>query len=188
PDGTDLNVNATFNLSAWILPVGQAGVLRFTAGNNLIFGATSTTSIRNGSFNGTGAVSRWDYEGRAGNDIVLNGAELRTGLGGNIFLSAGHDLKLLVGQGNQPNLTTTTGGNITLIAGGDLVASSIRLQGDSGPYTGIRLQGPGDLTIDVGGDFKGGSIVNGRLAGPGFVLSDGKARVTVGGNIWSPDS
>src|SRR5262249_38902840 len=66
PDGTDLNVNATFNLSAWILPVGQAGVLRFTAGNNLIFGATSTTSIRNGSFNGTGAVSRWDYEGRAG--------------------------------------------------------------------------------------------------------------------------
>lgn len=188
PDGADLNVNANFDLSSWVLPVGQAGVLRFTAGHDLIFGAFSATSIRNGPLSGPGAVNRWDYVGSAGHDIVLNGAELRTGLGGSISLSAGHDLKLQLSAGAQPNLRTVTGGNITLNAGGDLVASSIRQQGVTGPYTGIRLQGPGDLTINVGGDFKGGSTVNGQLAGPGFVLSDGKARVTVGGNIGAPDS
>jgi hypothetical protein len=188
PDGADLNVNANFNLSSWVLPAGQVGVLRFTAGHDLIFGATSPTAIRNGSLSGAGAANRWDYVGNAGNDIVLNGAELTTGLGGNISLTAGRDLQLLINStGAQPFLRTVTGGNITLDAGRDLIASSAR-QAGTGPYTGIRLQGPGDLTIDVAGDFKGGSIVNGKLAGPGFVLSDGKARVTVGGNIGAPDS
>jgi filamentous hemagglutinin family protein len=188
PDGANLNIDAIFNLTSWVLPAGQVGVLRFTAGRDLIFGATFTTSIRNGSTNGAGAVNRWDYVASAGNDIVLNGAELTTGLGGSISMAAGRDLQVLINNaGTQPFLRTGIGGNVSLDVGRDLIASSTR-QGGTGPYTGIRLQGPGDLTINVGGDFKGGSIVNGRLAGPGFVLSDGKARVTVGGNIGAPDS
>src|SRR5262249_6743693 len=167
------------------------GTLTFTAKNDLIFGATSPTAIRNGQLTGAGAATKWDYVGTAGNDIVMsNGAELTTGLGGSINLTAGNSLRLLpTSAGLQPFLRTVAGGDITLTAmRGDLVASSARQPAGSGPYAGIRLQGPGDLTINVGGDFKGGSIVNGQVAGPGFLLSDGTARVNVGGNIGAPDS
>src|SRR6185295_18867415 len=72
----------------------------------------------------------------------------------------------------------------------DLVAPSAFQGGTPGPtnqYSGIRLEGSGNLSIATGGDFIGG-IVNGQKVGPGFVLSDGKATVDSGGNIGSSES
>ena len=79
---------------------------------------------------------------------------------------------------------------MSITAGRNLIAPSAFQGNTPGPlnqYSGIRLEGSGNLTITTGGDFLGGTV-NGVRAGPGFVLSDGTATVTVGGNLGAPDN
>jgi filamentous hemagglutinin family protein len=204
PTGTDLTVSANYNLapviapgsgavlSGWALPTGQEGFLRFTAGNNLIFSANS--QIQNGATSGTSAglsSAKWSYVGTAANDILFNSTKLFAGGGGNLTLNAGRDIKLVPDAGGGHTiLQTFTGGNMSITAGGNLIAPSAfqgSTPGPSNQYSGIRLEGSGNLTITTGGDFLGGTV-NGVRAGPGFVLSDGTAQVTVGGNFGAPDS
>src|SRR5262249_12680249 len=139
--------------------------------------------------------TKWDYVGTATmGDVLFKNSALVTGLGGNLTLTAaapGGNINLVDGLGNLSVLRTSeTGGNITLTAGHDVIspsavspiASSVDPTGILG---GIRLDGPGNLTIQAGNDFRGGSV-RGVLAGPGFVLTNGTANVTAGRNIGSP--
>lgn len=201
PVGTDLTVNIgrLFNLipvvdpntgtviSGWALPPGQEGFLRFTAGKDLIFMPNSF--IQNGS-NSTGvSPAKWSYVLTAVNDIQFNGARLITGGGGSMSLTAGRDITLIPTSGVGQTTLQTFSANMFIAAGRDLIApSALGIGVQPGPgvtYSGIRVDGPGNLTINADRDFLGGAVGN-VPGGPGFVLSDGIARVNVGGNLGSP--
>src|SRR5690606_34015508 len=72
----------------------------------------------------------------------------------------------------------TTQGNVSLTAGRHLRTPAASEQIFSVATSGIRLEGKGDLSIQVGGDWAGG-LVSGQTTGPGFLLTDGKAEVHV---------
>ncbi|MDN5940400.1 MAG: filamentous hemagglutinin N-terminal domain-containing protein [Nitrospira sp.] len=205
PPGTNLTVsiNPAFSLapvvdpttgtvlSGWALPPGQEGFLRFTAGNDLIF--SPNVGISNGQVSGPSAGSsaaKWSYVLTAGNDILFDSTRLFAGGGGNISLNAIRDIKLVPDTGGGHTILQTFSGDISIVAGRDLIAPSA-FQGQTpsptNSYSGIRLDGTGNLTITTGEDFLGG-IVNGLPTGPGFVLSDGKARINLGGNLGAPDN
>lgn len=206
PAGTDLTVSVSYYnlapvfdpdsgalLSGWALPAGQTGFLRFTAGNNLIF--SPNTIIQNGASSGASAglsTAKWSYVLKADNDILFNSTKLFTGGGGSLSLDAVRDIKLVPDAGGGHTiLQTFTGGNLSIIAGRNLIAPSAFQGGIPGPsnqYSGIRLEGIGNLDITTRtGDFWGG-IVNGQKAGPGFVLSSGTATLDIGGSLGSSDN
>ena len=186
PAGSDLTVTGQYDLGAgWTLP-GVPGTLTFLAGRNLIFDNAQLTNFNSNT--------RWDYIGTAttGN-VLFNNSSLVTGFGGNMTFTAAAptgNIQLVDTAGNLSILkTSAAGGNITLIAGQDVVSPSADISGiplggliNPNLFGGLRLDGPGNLTIQAGNDFKGG-VVQGVLTGPGFVLTNGTASVTAGGNI-----
>jgi len=205
PAGTDLTVSASYNLmpvidpttgtvqSGWALPSGQEGFLRFTAGNDLIFSPTGNLqTIQNGANSGPNpgvSPAKWNYVLSAGNDIRFTNTRLFTGGGGNLTLNAGRDIKLVPDTGGGHTILQTFSGNMSIVAGRDLIAPSAYQQGVPVPngsnYSGIRLDGTGNLDITTGRDFLGGTV-NGALTAPGFLLSDGTARINVGRDLGSP--
>jgi len=190
PDGSDLVVTGQYDLNAgWTLPSGTPGSLTFLAGANLIF---NNARLTNNNSN-----TRWDYVGTATTgDVLFTNSIVSSGFGGNISLTAAApngNIKLVDATGSLSILqTSAAGGDISLTAGHDVIAPSadIRLSplyAGIAPnvFGGIRLDGPGNLTINAGNDFKGGSV-RGQLTGPGFVLTNGTANVTAGSNIGGP--
>jgi len=187
PVGIDLVVTGQYDLgTGWTL-AGTPGTLTFLAGANLIF---DNALLTNNTSN-----TKWDYVGTATTgDVRLNNSALVTGFGGNVTLTAaapGGNINLVDALGNLSVLKTSeAGGNITLTAGHDVVSPSAAspLAGTIDPNVvlgGIRLDGPGNLTIQAGNDVRGG-LVQGVLSGPGFVLTNGTANVTAGRNIGAP--
>jgi len=189
PAGSDLTVTGQYDLGAgWTLS-GVPGTLTFLAGGNLIF---NNALLTNNNSN-----TRWDYVGTAttGN-VLFNNSALVTGFGGNMTFTAAAptgNIQLVDTAGNLSILkTSAAGGNITLIAGQDIISPSASISGSllggliaPNLFGGIRLDGPGNLTIQAGHDVRGGSV-QGQLTGPGFVLTNGTANVTAGGNIGGP--
>jgi filamentous hemagglutinin family protein len=176
-----------WDFSAWELGAGDEGTFVLTAGNDIKFGDGQTSVFwLNLSEEGFGA--RWNIHASAGNDIILTGSRVWTGAGqglssekgGDIVFEAGRDIKLLQGITHSA-LWAGTGSDLTLKAEGDLVAPSA-MESALGLYSGIRLDGPGHLSITTGGDFLGG-VVEGALVGPGFVLSQGTAKLEIGGDL-----
>jgi len=178
----DINVTGQFDLSAWLPPQGHTGTLALNAGRNLLFNNARLTNNNSGA--------RWDYVGSAGGDILFSNSFLSTGSGGSMHFSAPNgNISLVNSIGQLSTLRIpAAGGNLTLTAGLDVAAPtawvndpmlSPRLLG------GIRLEGPGNLTIAAGNDYVGGSV-NNVMTGPGFVLADGTASVTAGRHIGGP--
>ena len=175
----DLRVTGMFDMDA-LAPVGE-GTLQFTAGRDLLF---QDVFLFNHS-DGLGS-SKWNYTGTAANDIVFMGSNLWTGRGGAIDFSAGRDLRFEQG-GFHSTLYTVAGGDIRLAAGRDLIVPSAFDAGTFRFMSGIRVGGPGDLTLTAGRHVLGG-FLDGAKVGPGFTLTDGTATVTAGGTIGSADA
>ncbi|TKB73774.1 MAG: filamentous hemagglutinin N-terminal domain-containing protein [Nitrospira sp.] len=189
--GSGLTVTGAYDLAAgeWQLPVGQRGTIKFTA-------STGDLLFDNFSLRNTGSGVAWDYVGTADNHVRFNQSFIETGFGGNLdFTATRGSISLmqstnvggnLVAQGALSTIRTSeAGGNITLTAGQDVISPSVFVKDHrlaSGVaidrFGGIRLDGVGDLTITAGGNFVGGGLINGRLFGPGFLLTNGKAVVT----------
>lgn len=183
PAGSDLVVTGQYDLGAgWTLS-GTPGTLTFSSGANLIFDNARLTN--------NGSNTRWDYVGMATTgDVLFKNSVIASGFGGNISLAAANgDIKLVDALQNLSILkTSVAGGDIALTAGFDVVSPSAAVtEGSIAPniFGGIRLDGPGNLTIQAGNDFKGG-VVQGSMKGPGFVLANGTANVTAGRNIGGP--
>ena len=186
----DNNLTVTANqdlTSQWALPAGQRGTLTFQAGQDLSF---RNANITNDPFN-SGLGSPWDFVGTAGRDINMVNSSLVAGAGGNITLTAARNMSLVdPATGVLSSVRAKPGSNITLNAGQDLISSI----GNTNDFTthygfldsnisGILLDGPGTLTINVGRNFLGGNA-NGVQSGPGFTIrNDGQAIVTVGGDV-----
>jgi filamentous hemagglutinin family protein len=191
PAGSDLVVTGQYDLNAgWNLS-GTPGTLTFLAGANLIF---NNARLTNNNSN-----TRWDFIGTATTgDVLMNNSVIASGFGGNISLTAvSGNLKLVDALGNLSVIkTSAVGGDITLTAGFDVVSPSAEARdksaiGSTKFFGGIRLDGPGNLTITAGNDFRGGVVQTNSgtaLVGPGFVLTNGTANVTAGGNIGGPTS
>lgn len=189
PDGSDLVVTGQYDLGAgWNLS-GGTGALNFLAGANLIFDNAQLTN--------NNSSTRWDYHGTATTgDVLFKNSALVTGFGGNLTFTAAAptgNINLVDALGNLSILkTSAAGGDITLTAGHDVVSPSADISNsilfgliNPNIFGGIRLDGPGNLTINAGNDFRGGSV-QGNLVGPGFVLTNGAANVTAGRNIGGP--
>ncbi len=186
--GSDLTVTGAYDLTRWQFPGVTSGTLTFTAANNLVFTNFNLTNT---------GTAKWDYVGTAmTGDVLFKNSGLVTGFGGNMtFTAAKGNISLVDALGNLSLLkTSAAGGDITLTAGLDVVSPSADISRLGSPlfglinpnvYGGIRLDGPGNLTINAGNDFRGG-LVRGLLTGPGFVLTNGRANVTAGGNIGGP--
>lgn len=174
----DLRVTGAFDFANLAPPPGGEGTLEFTAGRDLLFNNVSLTNF-------SVDPSKWNYTGTAGNDIIFTGSVLWTGHAGKIDFQAGRDLRLEQG-GPHTSLYTLAGGDVRLTAGQDLVAPS-GFEAGSPFLSGIRVGGPGNLTLTVGRHFLGG-FLDGVKAGPGFVLTDGTAQVMAGGIIGSSDA
>lgn len=188
--GSGLTVTGAYDLAAgeWQLPAGQRGTIKFTASSDdLLF--------ENFSLQNTGSGVAWDYVGTADNHVRFNQSFIETGFGGNMeFTATRGSISLMQSTNIGGNLfaqgvlstirTPEAGGNITLTAGQDVISPSVfirdeRLRSDNGErFGGIRLDGRGDLNITAGRNFIGGGRINGRLFGPGFVLTNGTAHVT----------
>jgi filamentous hemagglutinin family protein len=201
PLGSDLTVRGAYDLLQWQSPAVTSGTLTFTAGNNLRFVDFKLTNS---------SPTKWDYVGTAGGDILFTrsilstGADpvtgISTGAGGSISLTAAGNIKLVdssvqhdIFSGNSPisSLRTFGGGDITINAGKDLIASTAlftRPEIGVPEIEGIHIEGTGRLTIQAGGNFLGGTV-DGRVAGPGFVIRNTDPTVTplhtinVGGSI-----
>ncbi len=201
PMGSDLRVTGQYDLGpSWQLLPGQVGELRFTSGRDLIF---ENAELRN-----TGSGTRWDLFAEAERHVLFNRSFIETGSGGNIRVEAKagsvsllesivDGLGGLFSQGALSVLrTTTAGGNITVKAAQDVISPSaivdnpiLQFEGANGTGNklgGIRLEGQGNLTIDAGRDWIGGRV-DGIVAGPGFVLSNGLATVKAQRHIGGPD-
>ena len=195
--GSGLTVTGAYDLAAgeWQLPAGQRGTIKFTA-------STGDLLFQNFSLRNTGSGVAWDYVGTADNHVRFNQSFIETGFGGNMeFTATRGSISLVESTNIGGNLfaqgvlstirTSEAGGNITLTAGQDVISPSvfvndIRLSpGAVARFGGIRLDGSGNLSITAGRDFIGGRV-NGRLFGPGFVLTNGIAEVTaqqIGGSL-----
>jgi filamentous hemagglutinin family protein len=190
PAGSDLTVTGQYDLNAgWTLSGGR-GTLTFLAGGNLIFDNARLTNDNSNT--------RWDYVGTATTgDVLFKNSALFTGFGGNMTFTAAAptgNINLVDVLGNLSILkTSAAGGDITLTAGHDIVSPSADISNSAlfgllnnlNILGGIRLDGPGNLTINAGNDFRGGSV-QGNLMGPGFVLTHGTANVTAGRTIGGP--
>jgi len=195
----NLTVTAGVNLTAggggtslgWTLPAGQVGNLQLTAANNLIFtnsrivnGLVSQTASA-GTSSTPGNNIQWNYNFQAGNNIQLTASTVKTGGGGNLTLNAGGDINLAPSASAPGTTLATFSGNMTVTAGGNLIAPSYY---QAPNYTGIRLEGSGNLSITTGGSFLGGTV-NNTLTAPGFVMSNGTAQVNVqGGTLGDPSN
>jgi filamentous hemagglutinin family protein len=188
----DMSIAAQFDLAAWLLPQGQTGTLTFNAGRNLLLNQTSITNGQRGL--GT-AGSRWDYKLLANEHIELTDSVLSTGSGGAIAMEAGRspgllgDIRLINSSGHSI-VETYAGGDIRIKATGDLIAPSESIPSDSPgleTLTGIRVNGPGNLVLDVGRDWLGGTLGTIQLS-PGFLVTNGTAAVKVGRNIGKADA
>ncbi len=177
----DLRVTGMFDMDSLAPPLGGEGTMEFIAGRDLLF----TDVFLFNHPEGTGA-SKWNYTGTAVNDIVFSGTNLWTGRGGKIDFQAGRDIRIEQGSLHS-SLYTLAGGDIRLVAGRDMIAPSAFDAGTFQFMSGIRVGGPGNLTLTAGRHLLGG-LVDGIKAGPGFVLTDGQAQVTVGGDIGSADA
>jgi len=116
----------------------------------------------------------------AGNDLRFNDTLIindPSGLNGgapwNISATAGRDIVL-----SNSTVGTGYGGSMTIQAGRNIIAPST-FDNSFLLYSGFRLDTdvPGTLTIRAGGDFLGG-----------FLMSNGQAHVTVGGNFGAADN
>ena len=192
--GTDLRVNANFDLApqfdsnsgevipntGWVTPSGRPGTLTFTAGKDLIF---QNSAITNDQFSIVGTGTKWNYVLNApqGN-VDLIGSTVSTGFGGSLTVTAGIDIRLLAQGGIVSTLETANGGNMIVTAGRDVISPSglIDISGGLFQSSGIRLTGPGNLTLNAGRNWLG----SGDL-GPGFLLTNGRAQVDVGTNVGS---
>ena len=177
----DLRVTGAFDMDNLAPPPGGEGTLHFVAGRDLLFSEVFLTNHPEGL-----GLSKWNYTGTAVNDIVFSGSNLWTGRGGVIDFQAGRDLKIEQG-GFHSNLYTVAGGDIRLGAGRDLFVPSRFDAGVFQMMTGIRVGGPGNLTLTAGRHLLGG-LLDGIQTGPGFLLTDGAAQVTAGGAIGAADS
>lgn len=180
PDDLRVTGSLDFNASD-LLPAGGERTVRFTAGEDLVFDNVFLVN----DLNNEGLGSKWNYVAAAQQDIVLTGSWLVTGLGGKIDFQAGRDIRLDQGVARS-YLWAGSGSDLSVRAGRDLIAPSA-FDAVSSVYSGIRLAGSGNLTMDVGGDFLGGTI-DGAPAGPGFLISDGVADVRIGGNFGTAES
>jgi filamentous hemagglutinin family protein len=180
PDDSDLLVTGQYDLGAgWNLS-GVTGTLRFVAGRNLRFDNVRLTNDNSGT--------KWDYVGSADGDILFSNSQVTTGFGGNMEIAAPNGSISLVNSFGQLSTLriSAAGGNLNLAAGVDIISPTARVNSLASKFLGgIRLDGPGNLTINVGNDFVGG-FVGGQTIGPGFVLANGTATVTAGRNIGGP--
>lgn len=172
----------------WGLLKDSGLTLRFRAGHDLRL----IDSLLGHRFDEGESFNPYHLEAVAGNDLVVRGSSLIT-MGGDIELSAiAGDIRLeFPSGGDHTYLWAKSGGDIRLSAGRDVVAPSA-LDETFGWYSGVRLDAgsearPGDLTINAGGDFLGGEV-NGVAVGPGFVLSNGRADISLVGRFGAPGS
>ncbi len=186
PDGhLEIAAAASFLFEPqWTLSEGQIGRLQFLATNDLTFTNAAQIGV-DPSFapfaEQLGFSSRWDIVAQAGRDITMqNGSYLSTLGGGTISLTAGRHVTLRQGT----KIQTTGSGDITVKATqGDVMASM--LAPAPGDFQGIVLMGQGNLVVSA----EQGNIVGATAdRGPGFVLSDGAATVTAGGQIGTPEA
>lgn len=189
----DMSVEAQFNLSAWVLPQGQSGTLRFNAGQDLRF---KNTFLSNLSIDQSSAPTKWDIVGTAGRDILFTNdgstgifsTVVSTTQGGSITLNAKQDVNLIDPlTGNLGTVHAQGGGGVSITTGRDL-KTGIGFDALTNDIQGIYVEGAGRLNLQVGQDLVGGRA-NGVERGPGFVVwnKDLTARpqhtVTVGGKI-----
>lgn len=186
PDGhLEIRASADFLQDpSWTLPVGQIGRLKFLATNDVTFTNEARVGVDPlfaglaGEFFGFG--TRWDISVEAGRDInMLGGSYFSTIAGGTIALQAGRHIKL-----DRSALLLTIGGDIGLRAlQGDIITSTFFPSG--GGAFGVVLRGSGNLTMEaLNGNIQGSTIDR----GPGFLLTDGTATVTAGGQIGTLDA
>ncbi len=179
PVGSDLVVTGQYDLGAgWNLS-GATGTLSFVAGGNLRFDNARLTNNNSGT--------KWDFAGSAAGDILFSNSHVSTGSGGDMQFSAPNgNISLVNSFGQLSTLRiSSAGGNLALVAGLDIISPTARVNDpllSPRLLGGIRLDGPGNLTITAGRDFVGGSV-SGQFMGPGFVLANGTATVTAGRNI-----
>ena len=189
--GNDLRITGFFDLNS-VQPTPTGGIIRFDAGQDLIF---RDAILWNNPF---GAPAKWDIVGVAERNVLFTGftgSLLQTAHGGNIGLQAKSGNVNLIDPrtGTLATVRAEGGGGISITTGQDLVAST-GFDPTGGPLSlfnvqGISLDGPGRLNLDVGRNFIGG-VANGVPSGPGFVLSNSDTTlplpqhtVKVAGNI-----
>lgn len=190
-----------------VAPGAPAGRLRFLAGNDLAF---DNTTIRVDPFTLDNPGSPKDLVGLAGNDIRLTNSILSTGHGGSIWMTARSGSIRLVDPATftLSSLRVKGGGDLVLTAQQDIVASmrvaqeltqsvlngedDSNVQGllvDGTRFTnaaGVRT-GTGTLSITTKeGNFIGGNLL-GNLRGPGFMVRNADAVVSVRGRIGDPN-
>jgi filamentous hemagglutinin family protein len=198
------NVTVTgFRLLENLAPGSPTGRLRFLSGNDLSF---ESTTIRVDPLTLDGPGSPRDIIGVAGNDIRFATTTLSTGHGGSIGMTARSGSIRLIDPTAQvlSSLRVKGGGDLVLTAQQDIVAGmrvapeltqdvlngvdDSNVQGllvDGTRFTnasGVRT-GTGTLLLStkegnfVGGNFQGG------LRGPGFMVRNADAVVSVRGRI-----
>jgi filamentous hemagglutinin family protein len=186
-----------------VAPGAPTGRLRFLAGNDLSF---NNATIRIDPLGHGGTALPRDIVGVAGNDIRLTNSTLSTGNGGNIWMTARNGSIRLIDPTTQvlSSLRVKGGGDLVLTAQHDIVASmrvapelwqaavdgfdDSNVQGllvDGTRITdasGVRT-GNGTLSITTKeGSFIGGRV-RGDLRGPGFMVRNADAVVSVKGSI-----
>lgn len=189
-----------------LTPGAPTGRLRFLAGNDLSFEST-TIRFDPLTLDGPGALR--DIVGIAGNDIRLRNSTLSTGHGGSIWMTARNGSIDLIDQTAQTlsTLRVKGGGDLVLTAQKDVVASMRVAQeltqdvvggGDDSNVQGLLVDGTrftnasgvrtgtGTLVITTKeGNFVGGKFL-GDFRGPGFMVRNADAVVSVRGRIGDP--
>lgn len=186
-----------------LAPGASTGRLRFLSGNDLLF---ESATIRVDPFTlDTPGVPR-DIVGVAGNDIRFRTSTLSTGHGGNIEMAARSGSIRLIDQtvALLSSLRVKGGGDLVLTAQRDIVASMRVAQeltqdvvngGDDSNVQGLLVDGTrftnaagvrtgtGTLSITTKeGNFVGGTVLA-DFRGPGFMVRNADAVVSVGGRI-----
>jgi filamentous hemagglutinin family protein len=180
----DITVNnVSSDLTQWASQSTMNPTLIFSAGHDINFvNMVLLDSLSEGS------PYRWNLSATAGNNLTFAGSQIYIGNGGNVFLMAGQDISL---QGKN-YINNLAGGTITLNAGRNIIAP-FGYDADTSSFFGIRMDSGnkldqiGDITINAGGDFMGGTV-SGSVASPGFSLAKGSATVSVGGNFGTADN
>lgn len=186
-----------------LAPGAPAGRLRFLSGNDLLF---DNTTLRVDPLTLEGPGSPKDIVAVAGNDIRLTNSILSTGHGGGIGMTARSGSIRLIDPTRQflSSLRVKGGGDLVLTAQKDIVASMRVVQeltqnvlggvDDSNVQgllvDGTRLtetsgarSGSGTLSLTTKeGHFIGGDL-QGFFRGPGFMVRNADAAVSVGGRI-----
>ena len=176
---------APFDFKGWSRPSGEV-TLSFDAGQDLIFQNMFLTTSET---NPDGTI--WNMTGVAGRNIEFRGGFIVGGVGGRFKFDAGQDIVLSPSPnvpGFLPLLSNgVTGGDISLRAINGTLRAPLQIDSPDGIVRGIRLDGPGTLNLDVAKDFIGGTLGSQAL-GPGVLVSQGEAKITVGGQTGAPDT